>query len=63
VQHFPLQHSDTVVQCSDGLRESQVRQLRQHTDPHLPLAALADLLMSQASRSDDASVLVLRCQH
>ena len=63
VQHFPLQHSDTVVQCSDGLRESQVRQLRQHTDPHLPLAALADLLMSQALRSDDASVLVLRCQH
>lgn len=63
VQHFPLQHSDTVVQCSDGLRESQVRQLRQHTDPQLPLAALADLLMSQASRSDDASVLVLRCQH
>jgi len=40
-----------------------VRQLRQNTDPHLPLAALADLLMSQASRSDDASVLVLRCQH
>lgn len=63
VQHFPLHDTDTVVQCSDGLRESQVRQLRQHTDPHLPLAALADLLMSQASRSDDASVLVMRCQH
>ncbi len=63
VQCFPLHASDTVVQFSDGLRESQVRQLRQTTDPTLPLAALADLLMSQALRTDDASVLVLRCQN
>ena len=63
VQCFPLQACDTVVQFSDGLRESQVRQLRQSTDPNLPLAALADLLMSQALRTDDASVLVLRCQN
>jgi serine/threonine protein phosphatase PrpC len=63
VQCFPLHTSDTVVQFSDGLRESQVRQLRQTTDPTLPVAALADLLMSQALRTDDASVLVLRCQN
>ena len=63
VQCFDLQPSDTVVQFSDGLRESQVRQLRQGTDPKLPVAALADLLMSQALRTDDASVLVLRCQN
>ncbi|MCP9804514.1 SpoIIE family protein phosphatase [Cyanobium sp. T1G-Tous] len=62
VQHFPLNRGDTVVQFSDGLRESQVRQLRQNTDPKLPIAALADLLMSQALRSDDASVLVMGCQ-
>lgn len=62
VQCFPLHASDTVVQFSDGLAESQVRQLRQSTDPSLPLAALADLLMSQAHRSDDASLLLLRCR-
>lgn len=63
VQCFPLQPSDTVVQFSDGLRESQVRQLRQTIDPTLPLAAVADLLMRQALRTDDASVLLLRCQN
>ncbi len=63
VQCFSLQPSDTVVQFSDGLAESQVRQLRQSTDPSLPLAALADLLMSQAHRSDDVSLLLLRCQN
>ena len=61
VQRFPLEDGDTVVQCSDGLRESQVRQLRQSSDPALPLPALADLLMRQALRTDDVSVLLLRC--
>lgn len=63
VQCFPLQEADTVVQFSDGLRESQVRQLRQTTDPRLPLRALADLLMGHALRTDDASVLILQCQN
>lgn len=62
VQHFPLSKGDIVVQFSDGLRESHVRKLRQNTDLGMPIAALADLLMSQALRSDDASVLVVQCQ-
>lgn len=63
VQGFPLHPADTVVQFSDGLRESQVRQLRQSNDPKLPIAALADRLMSVALRTDDASVLVWRCHN
>lgn len=62
VQHFELAPGDTVVQCSDGLRESSVRQLRRSADPGMPLAALADLLMLQALRADDASVLLIRCK-
>lgn len=62
VQHFDLAPGDTVVQCSDGLRESSVRQLRRSADPGMPLAQLADLLMLQALRTDDASVLLLRCK-
>lgn len=62
VQHFPLNKDDIVVQFSDGLRESHVRKLRQNTDLEMPIAALADLLINQALRSDDASVLVLQCQ-
>jgi hypothetical protein len=63
VQSFPLHPADTVVQFSDGLRESQVRQLRQSNDLKLPIAALADRLMSVALRTDDASVLVWRCHN
>jgi anti-sigma regulatory factor (Ser/Thr protein kinase)/serine/threonine protein phosphatase PrpC len=62
VQSFSLRETDTVVQCSDGLRESELRALRQSIDPALPLPALADRLMQHALRTDDASVLVLRCQ-
>lgn len=62
VQSFSLRETDTVVQCSDGLRESELRALRQSIDPALPLPALADRLMEHALRTDDASVLVLRCQ-
>ena len=62
VQSFSLQEGDTVVQCSDGLRESELRALRQRTDSTLALPALADLLMGHALRTDDASVLVMRCQ-
>jgi anti-sigma regulatory factor (Ser/Thr protein kinase)/serine/threonine protein phosphatase PrpC len=61
IQHFELAPGDTVVQCSDGLRESSVRQLRRSVDPAMPLAELADLLMLQALRADDASVLLMRC--
>ena len=62
VQTFSLREKDTVVQCSDGLRESELRALRQSIDPALPLPVLADRLMDHALRTDDASVLVLRCQ-
>ena len=62
MQSFSLQEGDTVVQCSDGLRESELRALRQRTDSTLALPALADLLMGHALRTDDASVLVMRCQ-
>lgn len=62
VQCFNLREADTVVQCSDGLRESELRALRQSVEPGLPLAALADALMGHALRTDDASVLVMRCQ-
>ncbi|MFM7314216.1 MAG: ATP-binding protein, partial [Cyanobium sp.] len=56
VQSFSLRETDTVVQCSDGLRESELRALRQSHDPGLSLPALADLLMQHALRTDDASV-------
>jgi len=62
VQSFMLREGDTVVQCSDGLRESELRALRQSVDPGLSLPALADALLGHAQRSDDVSVLVMRCQ-
>ena len=62
VQCFALAPGDTVVQCSDGLRESLVRQLRRSADSRLPLTDLADQLMLQALRTDDASVLLMRCR-
>ncbi|MFM7652507.1 MAG: SpoIIE family protein phosphatase [Vulcanococcus sp.] len=62
VQCFHLREGDTVVLTSDGLRESELRALRQSAAPGLPPPALADALMGHALRADDASVLVMRCQ-
>lgn len=62
VQSFPLEPNDTVVQFSDGLRESAVRSLRHSMGATPSPAALADELMRHGSRSDDVSVLVMQCQ-
>jgi len=62
VQCFPLENDDTVVQFSDGLRESQVRSLRKKIGPAPSPAAIADDLLQHGSSGDDVSVLVMQCQ-
>ena len=56
-----LRAGDSVISFSDGLSSSQIRQMRRSSDRPTTAPAIADLLMSVAKETDDASCLVVAC--
>lgn len=57
----PLRAGDSVVMFSDGLSSAQVRELRRRSNRPTEPSAIADLLMSTAKATDDASCMVATC--
>lgn len=63
VYHYPLESKDIVVQASDGIRMSTLREIRPkiRRDENIDLMQLANDLLRQTTYSDDASIILTKC--